>query len=310
MSSMSGSDGSIGLVASINSNRWSDVESLLRGGAFVDIDNTSLIKRSIGEHRWGIAELFLDRGAGAGLRSEQDAQFLLDVVLESDQDHLTRVLLEQAVNIPSRFDIAVRKAAELGHVNIIKEYIHLASTEGCSAALVAGASCGHVNIVEFLSEWGVNVYDADSCDGALIGGAFHGHVETVEYLLSMKRANIHARDDQALRMSVILSHQEVVKLLLRKGAAPLALGSPPLGHNSISKAIHDGLPSILMDRGFASLEKDFFPILQTKHRWSLVDLHRELIIEYLLTKKALEGLLALYFEDITVVAILELARLR
>jgi len=109
-----------------------------------------------------------------------------------------------------------------------------------SAFLVAGAR-GHTEVVKLTLEAGANLKSTNRYGGtALIPACHYGHVETVKVLLDTRIDVNHVNDLgwTALLEAVILgdggpSHQEIVQLLLRRGAkANLAdrEGVTPLAH--------------------------------------------------------------------------------
>ena len=74
---------------------------------------------------------------------------------------------------------------------------------------------GYLEIVKFLVENRANIHADD--DDALRLASGVGHLEVVKYLVE-HGANIHAENDEALRMSSRFGHLEVVKYLVRMGA--------------------------------------------------------------------------------------------
>jgi ankyrin repeat protein len=60
-----------------------------------------------------------------------------------------------------------------------------------------------------------NIHAGD--DAALRWAVYEGHLETIKYLIE-QGANVHADDDYALRWAVNTGHLEVVKCLIEQGA--------------------------------------------------------------------------------------------
>jgi hypothetical protein len=72
-----------------------------------------------------------------------------------------------------------------------------------------------VSTWKFLIESGIDIHAKD--DEALRLASFYGHLEVVKVLIEAK-ANVHAKDDEALRVASKNGYLEVVKVLLEAGA--------------------------------------------------------------------------------------------
>jgi ankyrin repeat protein len=115
--------------------------------------------------------------------------------------------------------MSLTKAAQDGNLLEIQRLVNQRPKIGIYAgddkALIAAAVNGHLSIVEFLVNHGINIHSRD--DKALISATFDGHLSIVEYLIN-QGANIHAQDDQALIYAVLRGNISVVKFLLDHGA--------------------------------------------------------------------------------------------
>jgi len=80
-------------------------------------------------------------------------------------------------------------------------------------ALRWAAENGHLDVVKFLVKEGADIHVFDEL--ALRWAAENGHLDIVKFLVS-KGANIHAENDEALRLAVVNGYLDVVKYLARK----------------------------------------------------------------------------------------------
>jgi ankyrin repeat protein len=107
--------------------------------------------------------------------------------IHADDLNKVKQLVEQGANIHARDDLALRLAAEYGHLEVVK----------------------------FLVEQGANIHARDNYaenDYALRRAAGNGQLDVVKYLVE-KGANIHADDDYALQVAARYGHREVVQYL-------------------------------------------------------------------------------------------------
>lgn len=131
-------------------------------------------------------------------------------------------------------NLALAAAALLGHLSIVK-FLLIELPEGQRAdiheyddmALINAAKYGHLNVMKFLLEELPKGLCADIHAGnnkALREASFFGQVKAVELLLS-KGANIHAKNDEALRLAIDENHWDLVFRLLDWGADQAQLNS-------------------------------------------------------------------------------------
>ena len=119
---------------------------------------------------------------------------------------------------------ALMRAADKGHLEMVKllwEYVDNNTmndtwygTNNVSSIFRRAAEQGHLEILKFL--WCQHIL-LDFINKAFIGAAKNNHQTTVEYLID-KEADIHADNDQALRLTAGRGYVKIVKYLLEKGA--------------------------------------------------------------------------------------------
>ncbi len=108
------------------------------------------------------------------------------------------------------------KASEEGELTVLKHYhSHGILEYHNSECLKIASQNGHLNIVKFLIEKGLNVHSEK--DAALRYAIRCGHYHIFDYLIS-KGANIHVNDDAPLRIAAMYGHYEIVKYLVQRGA--------------------------------------------------------------------------------------------
>ena len=100
--------------------------------------------------------------------------------------------------------IAISRGANINNLYIIN-YIHYSSP--CTIA----SRYGHLDILKYLVEVGANIHIKD--DYALRKASRYGHLEVVKYLVSLG-ANIHAQNEGALAQASEKGHLEIVKYLV------------------------------------------------------------------------------------------------
>ncbi len=84
-----------------------------------------------------------------------------------------------------------------------------------NAYLIKTAKSGLIKTVEALLKHGADIHDKN--DGALRMAAYNGRTDVLRLLLN-SGADIHAKNDEALRFAAYYGHTNVVKLLLEHGA--------------------------------------------------------------------------------------------
>ncbi len=81
--------------------------------------------------------------------------------------------------------------------------------------LIFASEIGHLPVVKYLVENNADIHSRDDC--ALRWASEGGHFPLVKYLVE-HNANIHAQNDYALLWSSVASHFDVVEYLVKKGA--------------------------------------------------------------------------------------------
>ncbi len=81
-------------------------------------------------------------------------------------------------------------------------------------ALFTAVIHGHLDIVKYIVQLGISKKDIST---AFVSASAGGHLEIVKYLLE-NGADIHHRDDNALRQATYGGRLDVVEYLISKGA--------------------------------------------------------------------------------------------
>ena len=149
-----------------------------------------------GEHIWRANKIIL--GKRRELSDINTFNYLLNVGLD----------IEYSV-------LEVSWAAANGYLDIVKLFVENGS--GCISkeiAIMGAASSGHFEIVKYLME---NVNTSDLINDLLANAASSGHLPMVEFLVE-NGANIHYRNEYALRNAVRKGHTDIVDYLIKMGA--------------------------------------------------------------------------------------------
>lgn len=113
-------------------------------------------------------------------------------------------------------DSDIIEAAKNGNILGVKYLSSIASTEEKNEALFNAAEFGDLEIVKYLiKEAGANVHYRD--DLALKAACAEGHIEIVKYLVEEEGGDIYADDNEPTRWAARKGHLEVVKYLVSKG---------------------------------------------------------------------------------------------
>ncbi len=199
--------------------------------------------------------------AGGGYDYEQDR--LNDDLIEAAKKgniKTVRRLVEKGADINAREGFAMAAAAEYGHMHIV-EWFHKRGVDehedfDAAFAMRGAIESGHAHIVRYLIE--VCGFDVNADDGkALQTAASSGHEDLVALLLE-KGADIHADDEQALRSAAENGHTDVAKLLVQHGANVRADDD-----DALTSAVYDDnleLAKFLIEQGadFKSIEKTWW----------------------------------------------------
>ncbi|PVV02456.1 hypothetical protein BB560_003089 [Smittium megazygosporum] len=152
--------------------------------------------------------------------------------------------LENKADVHIEKDIAVRTAAKLGHLEILKlllcyrANIHAVDDE----ALRLSSKFGHLATVKYLLARGANISSRDH--EALNLASANGHLEIVKLLLE-KDTGAHSEINEALRHASQKGHLDIVKYLLDQNADVCSADSNALilasenGHYSIVKLLSE-----------------------------------------------------------------------
>ncbi len=157
-----------------------------------------------------------------------------DLTYKEIYDFFRRYDVSRRYNIQTPVDILLFKAAELGHLGIVKYLI---------------------------KEKEANIHYED--DLALVNASYNGHLSVVKYLLA-RGANIHARNDEALVRASAQGNIPVIQYLLDNGADIkaqdiLATAPFPRGLGVVKYLVNHG--AIIYPKTFENIQK-----LSTKHK--------------------------------------------
>ena len=126
------------------------------------------------------------------------------------------------------YELLVINTAYYGHLDLIRYIVedlgtNIARTQ--DEALVEAAKRGHLPVVEYLVDKGVNVHgipledeDAEDyiADAPLMEAAANGHLDVVKFLVS-RGADIRANNDLAIKEAHLNKHMDVVQYLAKEG---------------------------------------------------------------------------------------------
>jgi Ankyrin repeats (3 copies) len=138
-------------------------------------------------------------------------------------------------NSENIFNLAMRNAAEGGHMEIVKLMIEKGATDFVGA-MARAAKGGHMEIVKLMMEKGVTYFDtamayaakgghmeivklmiekgATDFNQAIADAAYGGHIEIVKFMIEKGATSF----DWAMRNAAYGGYMEIVKLMIEKGA--------------------------------------------------------------------------------------------
>ena len=107
------------------------------------------------------------------------------------------------------------KAVKNGDLVLVKSLLNqgadINSYDDNDYVLKISAEKGHLEVVEYLVEHGVDIHTKNN--QALIFASIKGHLDVVKYLVE-KGADIHALNDYALKLASFHGYLEIVKFFL------------------------------------------------------------------------------------------------
>jgi ankyrin repeat protein len=109
---------------------------------------------------------------------------------------------------------SLRRAAEWGHIEIVKMLLPLSNPEALNNWAIRGAAKnGHTDVVKLLLN-DDRVDPSDMHDGAIKSAVERGHADIVEVLLSDDRVGIESDNYRTVRMAHMMNHMYILELLL------------------------------------------------------------------------------------------------
>ncbi|KAJ3337528.1 hypothetical protein HDU93_000906 [Gonapodya sp. JEL0774] len=189
------------------------VKFLLDSGTDVDLNNENGLRATVGAARCGhvaVVELLLDNGADIHL----DNDVVLFNAVCFGRSEVAECLINRGANLHARSVLA--SAAVTGNVTLTQLLLDRGAGDITNAEpLVIAAQRRHVGVLELLFDRGADIHAGE--DEALRVSALGGSLDAVRLLLD-RGANIHACDDEALVNARGRWHEEVVEHLLARGA--------------------------------------------------------------------------------------------
>ncbi|KAJ7291243.1 ankyrin repeat-containing domain protein [Mycena rebaudengoi] len=201
-------------------------------------DDSPLCAASFYGHRH-IAELLLEAGANINIEGGPACSAL---EAASGRGHLdiVHLLLEKGADIHAGHNGALRRASQNGHANVLQEM-----TARCGPA----SESGHTEVAQVLLEKGADANVTSGNSESLLITTSAGkcmqprqHVNIVRLLLE-NGADIHARNNGALRAASKRGYTDIIQLLLQHGANVNA-ADEHTGSALEAAACWDGNPSI------------------------------------------------------------------
>ncbi len=140
----------------------------------------------------------------------------LILAVENDNLEMTQLLIENGADVINKNNQIIDIIATKGHLDILQYFtsLDLYTQVGYNELLLTAAANDQVNIVDyvlhFLTE---DVYKNE----ALLSAATNGQLAAIRYLLDYG-ADIHYRDDFALKLAAKSGYLEAIKYLVSHGA--------------------------------------------------------------------------------------------
>lgn len=210
-------------LLAVKTNQIKIVRNLVLSGYNLEKDMDTYGDNSVGENAletavdYGhleIVDYLIEQGVNPEFNKRYDRDWhLADSAVSSGHLHIAKYLVDLGMFIPT-FNIYV--AAGKGYFDIVKYLEPDTVNHSCrNQALCNAAENGHLSIVRFLVEKGINpnVNDGE----ALLKSAKKGHLGVVKFLLE-QGINVKKFGGKALNESLKKGHFEIVKSLVEKGA--------------------------------------------------------------------------------------------
>lgn len=213
--------GNTALILSAAKGYKKIVETLLKNGAKIDQanydGNTALMLAVRGNHE-EVVELLLANSANSAQTNTEGYPALMFAVLNGN-NKMEKLLLDSGMNEEEIYYWqALIRAAHDGNYEVIERLLNrsLASKDGYKTPKMDACSA-HERVLELLLNKNANKQEKT----ALIIASENGNKKVVEFLLNINPHSIYqlgVGDYSALMFAAMRGHQDIVKILLCKGA--------------------------------------------------------------------------------------------
>lgn len=127
------------------------------------------------------------------------------------QEAIVKFLVAKGADIHSNDDYALLTAARYGYMSIVKFLVSVGAKR--YDAIDVARKNNHMEVVDLLSD-----LRAKEASDKLVYWSLGGNVKIAESLL-LEGADIHYRNDEALRRAIKYGHDDLVKFLISRGAS-------------------------------------------------------------------------------------------